>query len=86
MEVILGKNQGRRVMRINAAECAGLVVDIQERLFPHMHGSEEFLGRVHILLEGLKVLDVPVLVTEQYPRGWEKPSASLLKFLRQSNP
>ncbi len=34
MEVIWGKNQGKREMRIKADECAGLVMDIQERLFP----------------------------------------------------
>ncbi len=45
------------------------MVDIQERLFPHMDKGEELLRKSLILLEGLKVLDVPVLVTEQYPKG-----------------
>lgn len=56
-------------MRISAVECTGLVIDIQERLFPVMHKKDEFLTRVEILLQGLKLLDIPVLVSEQYPKG-----------------
>ena len=69
MAVTLDKNQGRGEMRISAGECTGLVIDIQERLFPVMHEREELLTRVLILLEGLKLLEIPVLVSEQYPKG-----------------
>jgi hypothetical protein len=56
-------------MRIDRKECTGLVVDIQDRLFPHMSGKDALLKRCLILLEGLKVLQIPLLVTEQYPSG-----------------
>ncbi|MCP4312608.1 MAG: hydrolase [Bacteroidetes bacterium] len=56
-------------MRVRADECAGLVVDMQERLFPAMHGGENLLLRILLLIEGLKILEIPVLVTEQYPKG-----------------
>ncbi len=56
-------------MRIIKDDCSALVVDIQERLFPVMHEKEHFLEKSLILLEGLKVLEIPILVTEQYPRG-----------------
>lgn len=56
-------------MRINKESCSALVIDIQERLFQVMDGREEFLSRCLILIEGLKVLEVPILITEQYPRG-----------------
>lgn len=69
MEVIWGKNHGRGEMRIRADECAGLVVDLQERLFPHMYGQDLLLARVLILLEGLKALGIPFILTEQYPKG-----------------
>ena len=69
MAVTWVKNQGRGEMRISAGECTGLVVDIQERLFPVMYKRDELLTRVLILLEGLKLLEIPVLVSEQYPKG-----------------
>jgi nicotinamidase-related amidase len=46
-----------------------LVIDIQERLFPVMHDKEELLRRVLKLIRGARVLDIPIVLTEQYPRG-----------------
>lgn len=66
---ILDKNRGNLDMRINKEESVGLVIDIQERLYPHMDQKEGFLDKSLTLLEGLKVLEVPVLLTEQYPKG-----------------
>lgn len=73
-------------MRIKASSCAGLVVDIQERLFPHMHEGEKLLARVRILLEGLNVLRVPVLLTEQYPRGLGQTLPQVMELLAESSP
>ena len=56
-------------MRIKREECTALVVDIQERLFPHMSGRDLLLAKCSVLLEGMKVLGVPLMVTEQYPKG-----------------
>ena len=56
-------------MRISKEFCAGLVIDIQERLFPHMEDKDELLRKCMILIEGLKILEVPLYHTEQYPRG-----------------
>jgi isochorismate hydrolase len=56
-------------MRIKQELSAGLVIDIQERLFPHMEQKEVLLKKCILLLEGLKVLGVPLVVTEQYPKG-----------------
>ena len=46
-----------------------LCVDIQERLLPHIHGHEELVRRSSTLIKGLRILDVPILVTEQYTKG-----------------
>jgi hypothetical protein len=56
-------------MRIKKEASAGLVIDIQAKLFPHMDQREAFLKKCTLLLEGLNVLGVPLLVTEQYPKG-----------------
>jgi nicotinamidase-related amidase len=56
-------------MRIEVTRSAGLVIDIQEKLFPHMSQNEDMLRRTSILLEGLRVLNIPLIVTEQYPKG-----------------
>ncbi|MGW8315698.1 MAG: hydrolase [Bacteroidales bacterium] len=56
-------------MRIHRAECTGLIIDMQERLFPHMHGRDALLKKCLMLIEGLKILGVPLTYTEQYPKG-----------------
>ncbi|WP_066628421.1 hydrolase [Labilibacter marinus] len=56
-------------MRILKDNTVGLVVDIQERLFPHIHEHEQLKKNIEILVEGLKALGVPMLVTEQYKKG-----------------
>ena len=56
-------------MRIERKQSAALIIDIQEKLYPHMDQKENLLRRTSILLEGLRVLDIPLVITEQYPKG-----------------
>lgn len=56
-------------MRIEAEKTIGLVVDYQEKLVPAMHENEALIHNASILLEGLKILGVPMVVTQQYTKG-----------------
>lgn len=56
-------------MRIPKDKSALLVIDFQERLFPFIHEMEKLVKNVPILIEGMKLLGVPVFVTEQYVKG-----------------
>ena len=56
-------------MRIKRQDSAGMVIDIQGKLFPHMNDKEALLKKCLMLIEGLKVLNVPLVITEQYPKG-----------------
>ena len=46
-----------------------LLIDMQERLLPAMAGGDEVRRRCSILLKAAKALNLPVTVSEQYPRG-----------------
>lgn len=46
-----------------------VVIDIQERLFPHVHEHERMLARVDLMLSAAALMKIPVVLTEQYPRG-----------------
>jgi len=52
-------------------ECALLVVDIQERLVAAMPTPriERLTSKASALIAGARLLGVPVLATEQYPKG-----------------
>jgi len=46
-----------------------LVIDMQERLVPVVRNPDRLVWNVVRLLQGAKVLGVPAIATEQYPRG-----------------
>lgn len=54
---------------MNVENTAAVVVDYQERLVPVMHEKETLLHNSEILLSGLKVLGVPMYLTQQYTKG-----------------
>jgi nicotinamidase-related amidase len=56
-------------MLIDAGKASLLIVDVQEKLLPVMANSESVVMRSAILLRAAKALDVPVTVSEQYPKG-----------------
>lgn len=56
-------------MRILREETAALVVDYQEKLVPVMREKELLIYHSQILLQGLKILDVPLIITQQYTKG-----------------
>lgn len=59
-----------------------LVVDVQEKLLPHMHNAEAVVRRAGVLIDGFTVLGRPILVTEQYRKGLGVTMAELAGKLR----
>lgn len=53
-------------------ETVFMVVDIQERLVPAMPEGQKVIRNTNILLNLCKKLDIPIIVTEQYPKGLGK--------------
>jgi nicotinamidase-related amidase len=66
---------------LNAAETVLLLIDFQERLFPVMPDKEKLLKNVVKLVKGAKVLEIPVILTEQYPKGLGPTIAELKELL-----
>jgi len=56
-------------MLLSPERSALVVVDVQERLAPAVHASDRVVHNVGVLLQAADRLGVPVLVTEQYPKG-----------------
>lgn len=56
-------------MRITKENTTGLVIDIQERLFPVMWEKEKLLKGCTTLIQGLNELKLPLVVTQQYTKG-----------------
>ena len=56
-------------MRALKEDAVAIVVDMQERLLPHIHEGESVLANCLKLIEGMKILGIPLLVTQQYTKG-----------------
>lgn len=56
-------------MRINKEESLVLLIDVQEKLYPHMENKEMLSQKIITLLEGMKTLGVPLVAARQYPQG-----------------
>jgi nicotinamidase-related amidase len=66
--------------RLQRADAALLVVDVQEKLAAAMpkEALERMLLRTAALVEGARVLGLPIVYTEQYPKGLG-PTVSMLR-------
>ncbi len=56
-------------MLIEASKACLLIVDMQEKLLPAMHEAERVADNCIILLQAAEKLDLPIIVSEQYPKG-----------------
>jgi nicotinamidase-related amidase len=61
-----------------------LVVDIQERLLPHIHGGQQVLENAIWLVQVARRLGVPVIASEQYPKGIGRTAVGLRELLPES--
>lgn len=63
-------------------ETTGLaIIDVQEKLFPYIDRSCEVLHTMMQVVEGFKILKLPMIVTEQYPAGLGQTVAKLKAIL-----
>jgi nicotinamidase-related amidase len=56
-------------MLLDAARSVLLIVDVQEKLLPAMAEPDAVVANGKILMEAAARLGVPVVVSEQYPKG-----------------
>lgn len=55
--------------KLEAADCVLVIIDLQERLMKAMKDAERVLNNTNLLLATAKQFEIPVIVTEQYPKG-----------------
>ena len=70
-------------MFLNKQDTAALVIDIQDKLFQVMHRKEDLLKDVVKLLKGCQILNLPIIATEQYPKGLGPTLPEIKLFLEE---
>jgi nicotinamidase-related amidase len=55
--------------QMTAGDTGVLVIDVQEKLIPKIREAPALLRNIAFLLDGARLLGLPVQATEQYPKG-----------------
>ena len=58
-----------------------VVVDVQVKLLPSIHGAEETIGQICRLVRGFRIAGAPILLTEQYRKGLGETEPELFAAL-----
>ena len=66
---------------LQAGSTALIVVDIQEAFRDAIPGSSSLIERAVIAVQGFQILGLPVIVTEQYPKGLGRTVEEILLSL-----
>ena len=72
--------------RLNVGDTALVVVDMQERLLPAIHGNERVLSNTRLLLRAASALDLPVVMTTQYSKGLGPTQGSVAELAPGTTP
>jgi len=63
-----------------------VIIDVQERLFPHMAEKERLLRNLEKLIRFADIMKIPILLTEQYSKGLGKTIPEIRKIIPQIQP
>lgn len=66
---------------MSADDTALLVVDVQEKLLPFIRDRARVVFNIRRLIDGARLLDLPVIGTEQYPGGLGRTVPELAELL-----
>lgn len=69
---------------LNSENTVLLAIDFQERLLPAISGADDCVAAACRMIEAARLLDVPVLATEQYPAGLGATCPAIRKALGES--
>ncbi len=70
-------------MRINVEDALFCLVDVQDKLYPHVTNKDEIEKNLVTLVKGLKVLGVPFVINEQYKKGIGETIPSLKELVQE---
>jgi nicotinamidase-related amidase len=70
---------------LNAAQTALVVIDMQEAFRSKIADFAEVAARIAIMVRGAQLLNIPVIVTEQYPKGLGHTAQEIKEVLPESN-
>ena len=74
-----------RTYRIAREETQAMIIDVQERLTPHIFEHEKIVKKTVTLIKGLQALGIPIMLNEQYKKGLGDTVPEILDVLDPEN-
>ena len=71
-------------MRINVEDALFCLVDVQDKLYPHVTNKDEIEKNLVTLVKGLKVLGLPFVINEQYKKGITNKTTAIKTIRKDS--
>jgi len=68
-------------MKIKVEDAIFCLVDVQEKLFPHVNNKEVIEKNLVTLIKGLKIHGLPFIINEQYKKGLGETIPSLRELI-----
>lgn len=70
---------------LNIENSLVLIIDIQEKLLNAAFNKEQILKNSSIIVSAANILDIPILATEQYPKGLGNTVSEINKNIQKEN-
>jgi len=83
---MINSNPTRHSTILRREETALLIIDIQEKIFKVMLNSESLITNAIKLIQGFNILNLPIYITEQYPKGLGETESRIKSALNNITP
>jgi len=70
------------ISRLSREHAALAVIDMQEAFRPVIPDFSQVAGQIGKAVQGARLLEVPILITEQYPKGLKHTAPEIQRHLR----
>lgn len=74
-----------KTYRLSRENTQAMVIDIQERLTPHIYDYENIVKKSVTLIKGLQALGIPIMLNEQYKKGLGDTLPEIRELLEEKN-
>jgi len=71
----------KAISRLSREHAALAVIDMQEAFRPVIPDFSQVASRIALAVQGARLLEIPVIVTEQYPRGLKHTAHEIVPHL-----
>jgi nicotinamidase-related amidase len=71
---------------LEAAQCALIVIDVQEKLLPPIFQKEQLVRNAQLLIRAAEILKIPAIISTQYAKGLGATVPEIASLLPETEP